>query len=76
MLANISSHNLIRPVGKIEIENFHVFDIHWLYRMSGNDTVKVDVTERNDVIKRNGVVNTIWRSAIKVTALSKPLFQK
>ena len=31
--ANLISHTLIRPVGKTKIKNFHVFDIHWLYRM-------------------------------------------
>ena len=32
VLAYLTSHTLIRPMGKIKIENFHVFDIHWLYR--------------------------------------------
>ena len=76
MLANLISHTLIRPVGKIKIENFQVFDIHWLYRTSRYVTVKVDVTERNGVSKRNGIVITIWRtSAIEVTALSKTHFR-
>ena len=51
MLANLISHTLIRPVGKIKIENFHVFDIYWLYRMSRYTIVKDDITERNAVTK-------------------------
>ena len=43
VLANFISHTLIRPVGKIKIENFHAFDIHWLYRAS-----RYAITERND----------------------------
>ena len=70
VLANLISHTLIRPAGKIKIENFRVFDIHWLYRMSRYAIVKVDVAERNDVTKHHGIVITIWQtSAIKVTAL-------
>ena len=62
LLANLISHTLIRPVGKIKTENFHVFDIHWLYRKLLYAIVKVDVTERNDVTKLHGV-NTIWRTS-------------
>ena len=69
--------NLTHPVGKIKIENFRVFDIHWLYRTSRYDIVKVDVTERNDVTKCHAIVIRIWRtSAFEVTALSKTHFQK
>ena len=57
------SHILIRPVGKIKIENLHVFDIHWLYRTSRYAIVKVDVTERNDVTKCHFIVITIWRTS-------------
>ena len=72
MLANFISHILIHPVGKIKIEHFQVFDIHWLYRMSRYAIVKADVTDHNDVTKRHGIVTTVWRlSAIEVTALSK-----
>ena len=53
-------------MGKIKIENFEVFDIHWLCRTSRYAIVKVDVTERH------GIFTTIWRtSAVEVTALSK-----
>ena len=80
MLANFISHTLIHPVGKIKIENFLVFDMHWLYRTPQYAIVKVDVTERNDVTKRNGIVtkrNGISRtSTIEVIALSKTHFQK
>ena len=39
--------------------------------------VKVNVTERNDVIKRHSNVITIWRtSAVEVTALLKTLRSK
>ena len=76
MLPNLISNTLIRPVGKIKIEHFHVFDIHWFYRTSRYATVKVDVTERNDVAKRHGIVITIWRApAMEVTALSKTTFR-
>ena len=54
MLANLISHTFIRPVKKIKIENFHVFDIHWLYRTSRYAIDKVDVTERNYVTKHDG----------------------
>ena len=37
--------------GKDKIENFHVFDIHWLYRPPRYAIVKVDATKRNDVTK-------------------------
>ena len=71
MPANHISHTLIRPVGKIEIENFHMFDIHWLYRTSGYAIFNVE-DEHNDVTKRQGIVIRIWRtSAIEGTALSK-----
>ena len=64
--------SVIHPMGEIKIENFHRFDIHWLYRMSSYAVIKVAVTEHNDVTKRHGIVITIWRtSAIEVTALSK-----
>ena len=54
-----------------------MFDIHWLYRTSRYAIVKVDVTECNDVIKRHGIVITIWQtSTIEVTALSRTHFQK
>ena len=77
MLANLISHTLVCPMGKIKIENFHVFDIHWLYRTSQYAILKVEVIEHNDVTKRHGIVITIWwMSAIKVTALSKTHFQK
>ena len=53
VLANLISHTLIRPAGKINIENFYVFDIHWLYITSSRYAiVKVGVTERYDVTKR------------------------
>ena len=45
----------IHSVGKIKIENFHVFDIHWLYRMSRYVIVIVHVTERIDVTKRDDI---------------------
>ena len=32
VLANLISNTLIRPMVKIKIENFQVFDIQWLYR--------------------------------------------
>ena len=54
------SHTLIRPVGKIKIANFHVFDIHWLYRTS----------------KYVIVITLWRTSAIEVTALSNTHFQK
>ena len=77
MLANLISHILIHPTGKIKIENFHVFDIHWLYRMSWYVIRTADVNERNDIIKPHGVDNTLWQtSASDVTALSKTHFQK
>ena len=77
MLANLISHNLIRPMGKIKIETFRVFDIHWLYRTPRYAIVKVDVTQLYDVTKCHGIIVTIWRtSAIEVTALSKIHFQK
>ena len=45
--------------------------------MSPYAIVKVDVTERNDVTERHGIVITIWRtSAVDVAALSKTHFQK
>ena len=59
-------------MGRIKLENLHVFDIHWLYRTSRYAIVKVDVNERNDVTKRHSNVVIIWRtSAIEVTALLK-----
>ena len=77
MLANLISHILIRPVGKIKIENFRVFDIYCLYRTLRYAFVKVDITGRNDVNKRHDIDITMWRSsAIEVTALSKTHFQK
>ena len=66
MLANLISYTLIRHLGKIKIENFHVFDIYWLYRSSRYDIVKVAVAERNDVTKRH---DTVITSEIEVTAL-------
>ena len=64
-------------LGKIKIESFQVFDIHWLYRMSRYTMVKVYVTECNDATERHGIVITIWlMSAIEVTPLSKLHFQK
>ena len=61
--------------GKIKIENFHVFDMHWLYMTPRYVIFKADVTEHNDVNKHYGIVITIWRtSAIEVIALSKPHF--
>ena len=55
---------------ELKIGNFHVFDIDWLCRTSRYAIVKVDVTERNDVTKRHGIVITVWRtSATEVTAL-------
>ena len=48
--------------GKKKIENFHVFDIHWLYRTSRYAIVKVDVTEHYDVSKSHSIDITIWRS--------------
>ena len=42
--SNLISHVLIRLVRKLKIENFHVFDIHWLYRKSRYAIVKADVT--------------------------------
>ena len=75
-IANVISYTLIRPVGKVKIENFLVFGVHWLYRTSRYAIVKVDVTERYDVTNRLGIVITTWRtSAIEVTALSKPTFR-
>ena len=69
MLANFISHTLIRPKGKIKIDNFHVFDIHWLNRTSWYAIVKVDVTERNDGTICHGIDITIWRtSVVEVTA--------
>ena len=60
----------------MKIENFHVFDIHLSYRTPRFAIVKVDVTERNDVIKRHSII-IIWRtSAIEETVLSKTNFQK
>ena len=44
------SHTLICPVLKIKIENFHVFII------GCHLTIKVDVTEHNDVTKCHGIV--------------------
>ena len=74
MLANLISHTLICHVGKKKkIENFHVLDIHSLYRMSRYASVKVDITEHNDITRRHGIVIAIWRtSAIKVT-IKNPL---
>ena len=57
VLANLISHTLICPMGKIKIKNFHVFDIHWLYRMSRYAIVKVDITERNAVTKCYDIVS-------------------
>ena len=69
--------HLFRPMGKIKNETFHVFDIHWLYRMLRYAIVNVDVNGRNDLTKRHGIVITTWRTpAIEVTALSKTHFQK
>ena len=63
MLVNLISHTLIHPVGKIKIETFHAFDIHWLYRTSRYAIIKADVTEkRNDITKRHDIVITIWRT--------------
>ena len=77
VLANFISHTLIHPMGKINIKNFHGFDIFWLYRTSWYAIVKVEVSERNEVTKHHGIVIPIWRtSAIEVTALSKAHFQK
>ena len=77
VLADLISHTFIRPVGKTKIENFHMFDIHLLYRTSRYAIVKVDVTERYDVTKRHSIVITIRRrSAIEATAFSKTYFQK
>ena len=77
VLPNLISHTLIRPVGRIKIENFLVFDIHWLYRTPRYAIVKAGITERNDVTKCHGIVTKIWRmSATEVTALSKIDFQK
>ena len=64
----------MRPMGKIKIETFHVFDIHWLYRTSLYAIVKVDITEHYNLTKRHGFVITVWRvSAIEATALKKIL---
>ena len=53
-----------------------MFDLHWLYRTSRYAIVKVDVTERNDVTKRHGIVITILRtSAIEGIALSEHSFR-
>ena len=72
MLANLISHTLNCPVGKINIDNFHVVDIYWLYWASRYTIVIFGITERNDVTKRHGIVIIIWQmSAIEVTALSK-----
>ena len=61
---------------KIKIENSHVLDIHWLYRMP-RAIVKADVCEYNDVTKCHGNFITIqWTSAIEVTALLKIHVQK
>ena len=66
VLANLISYTLIRPMVKIKIENFQVFDIQWLYRTSRYAIVKVDITERNDVTKCHSFVITIrWMPAIK-----------
>ena len=47
-----------------------MFAIHWLYRSSRYDIVKVAVGGRNGVTKRHGTVITIWRtSEIEVAAL-------
>ena len=77
MLANLISHTLIRPVGKIKIENFHVFDIHWLYRTSRYATVKVDVTERNDVILNVTVLSSQYGGRLQLKRLyyQKPTFR-
>ena len=53
VLANLISHSLFRPLGKIKVNNFQVFDIHWLYRTSRYAIVNVDIRERNDVTKRH-----------------------
>ena len=36
----------------------------WLYRTSWYAIVKIDVTERYDVTKRHGIVNTICRTSV------------
>ena len=67
MLAYLISHILIRPVEKINFSNFHVFDIHYLYKTSRYAIVKFDVIERIGVTKRHSIVIIIWQtSAIDV----------
>ena len=51
VLANHILHTFIHPLEKLKIKNFHVFDVHWLYRTSRYAVVKVDITERNNVTK-------------------------
>ena len=67
MLADLISHTLICPMGKTKIDNFHVFDIHWLYRTSRYAIIKVDDTDCNDITKCYFIVIIIWwTSAIEV----------
>ena len=64
-------------MGKIKIENFHVFEMQWLCRAAGYAIVKVDLIELSDITKRHDLVITVWlTSAIEVTALSKTHIQK
>ena len=57
-------------MGKIKIGNFHVVDIHLLYRTTRYTIVKVSVT------KRHGIVITMWRtSAIEDRFNVVPLLQ-
>ena len=42
-------------MGKINIENFQVSDIHWLYRTSQYAICNVDVTERKEIITHHSI---------------------
>ena len=55
VLAYLISHALIHLLGKVKIENFHMFYIPWLYRTSRYTIIKVDVIESNDITERHRI---------------------
>ena len=47
MLATLIPHTLIHPEGKIKSKNFHMFDIHWLYRSGRHGTPSLRLMSLN-----------------------------